>query len=164
MKVFISHKREDSEKAHSIANRLKQLHRIDSYLDVIDPLIGTHDGPALAEHVQKQMDTCDSLLAVVSTATANSQWVPWEIGIATEKRFPLATYADTYMPLPEFLQKWPYLKSDSDLDKYAKQVNLMAGKNRSAVLAKSYSMESLNESMRTTTNDFYRNLKADLGR
>lgn len=164
MKVFISHKREDANKAREIANRLKQIHRIDSYLDVIDPLIGQHDGPALAEHVQNQMDSCDSLLAVVSTVTATSQWVPWEIGIATEKRFPLATYANTIMPLPEFLQKWPYLKSDSDLDKYAKAVNLMAGRNRTAVLAKGYTMESISESMRSTTNDFYRNLKADLGR
>jgi hypothetical protein len=164
MKVFISHKREDANRARQVANRLKQNHSIDSYLDVIDPLIGTHDGPALAEHVQKQMDSCDSLLAVVSAATANSQWVPWEIGIATEKRFPLATYADTIMPLPEFLQKWPYLKSDSDLDKYAKAVNQMAGRSRTTVLAKGYGMESINESLRSTTYDFYRNLKADLGR
>lgn len=164
MKVFISHKREDANRASDIANRLKQVHHIDSYLDVIDPLIGVHDGPALAEHVQKQMDTCDSLLAVVSTATANSQWVPWEIGIATEKGFPLATYADTFMPLPEFLQKWPYLKSNSDLDKYAAAVNLMRGRSRTTVLAKNYGLESINESLRSTNSDFYRNLKASLGR
>lgn len=164
MKVFISHKREDANKAHEIATRLKNLHRIESYLDVIDPLIGIHDGPALAEHVQKQMDTCDSLLAVVSTATATSQWVPWEIGIATEKGFPLATYANTLMPLPEFLQKWPYLKSDADLDKYARAVNQMVGRNRVSALSKTYSREAFDNSMRTTSREFYRNLKADLGR
>lgn len=164
MKVFISHKREDAEKARQIALRLKNYHSIDSYLDVIDPLIGTHDGPELADHVQKQMDSCDSLLAVVSNSTAQSQWVPWEIGIATEKGFPLATYANTFLPLPEFLQKWPYLRSDAELDKYAKAVNQMIGRSRTTILAKNRTMDSVNESLRPTTRDFYRNLKADLGR
>lgn len=164
MKVFISHKREDAEKAREIALRLKTYHRIDSYLDVIDPMIGTHDGPALAEHVQKQMDSCDSLLAVVSATTAQSQWVPWEIGIATEKGFPLATYSNSFQSLPEFLQKWPYLKNNEELDKYAKAVNGMVGRSRTAVLAKSYTLDSITESVRSTTKDFYRNLKADLGR
>lgn len=164
MKVFISHKREDGEKARAIALRLKQIHLIDSYLDVIDPLIGAHDGPALAEHVQNQMNGCDSLLAVVSSATVNSQWVPWEIGIATEKRFPLATFANTLMPLPEFLQKWPYLKSDSDLDKYAKVLNQIKSKARTAVLSRSYTSESFNQTIRSAESEFYKNIKAELGR
>lgn len=164
MKVFISHQQADSAKATQIAQHLYQFHRIDSYLDVVDPKIGLQQGPELADHVRKQMDTCDSLLAVVSYETAKSQWVPWEIGIATEKDFPLATYADTSLPLPEFLQKWPYIKSLTELDKYARAVNRMAGRSRTAVLGKSYSAENLNESLRTTTKEFYRNLRTDLGR
>jgi nucleoside 2-deoxyribosyltransferase len=164
MKVFISHQKADSVKAAQVAQHLRTRHAIDSYLDVVDPKIGTHEGPELADHVREQMDKCDSLLAVVSYETAKSQWVPWEIGIATEKEFPLATYADTYLPLPEFLQKWPYITSISELDKYADAVNKMVGRSRSAILAKGISTESFNQSNRATTRDFYRNLRATLGR
>jgi nucleoside 2-deoxyribosyltransferase len=164
MKVFISHQQADSSKAYEIARYLRIYHSIDSYLDVVDPKIGTQQGPELAEHVRKEMDSCDSLLAVVSSETAKSQWVPWEIGIATEKDFPLATYADTALPLPEFLQKWPYIKSPTELDKYARAVKNMVGRSRTAVLGKSISNESFNEKMQATTKEFYRNLRADLGR
>lgn len=165
MKVFISHKQEDGAKAAQISERLRLFHRIDTYLDVVDPLIARHDGPELAEHVRREMDKCDSLLAVVSAQTAASQWVPWEIGIATEKNFPLATYAGAgAYALPEFLQKWPYLTSDGDLDKYANRVKEMAGRSRTVALAKSYTLDSLNESMRQVTKDFYRDLRRDLGR
>jgi hypothetical protein len=164
MKVFISHQQADAVRAAEIARYLRVNYSITSYLDVVDPKIGTQQGPDLAEHVRREMDGCDSLLAVVSSETAKSQWVPWEIGIATEKDFPLATYADTPLPLPEFLQKWPYIKSFAELDKYARAVNKMAGRSRSTVIAKGYSAERLNESMRTTTKDFYRDLRTDLGR
>lgn len=164
MRVFISHQKADSVKAAQIAQHLRTRHAIDSYLDVVDPKIGMHEGPELADHVREQMDKCDSLLAVVSYETAKSQWVPWEIGIATEKEFPLATYADTYLPLPEFLQKWPYITSISELDKYADAVNKMIGRSRTSVLAKSFSLESFNQSNRATTREFYRNLRSSLGR
>lgn len=164
MKVFISHQKADADRAAEIARHLRIRHSIDSYLDVVDPTIGNQAGPELAEHVRRQMDTCDSLLAVVSAETAKSQWVPWEIGIATEKDFPLATYADTPLPLPEFLQKWPYVKSMSELDKYARAVNKMMGNTRTIIRSKNYSSESINESLRRSTNEFYRNLRVDLGR
>jgi len=164
MRVFISHQKADSIKAAQVAEYLRTRHRIDSYLDVVDPKIGTHAGPELADHVREQMDNCDSLLAVVSHETAKSQWVPWEIGIATEKEFPLATYSESYLPLPEFLQKWPYVTSLSELDKYAEAVNKMIGRSRTSVLAKGFSLESFNINNRATTKEFYRNLRGSLGR
>lgn len=66
------------------------------------------------------MGKCDQLMAVVSQATKGSWWVPWEIGIATERDYPIATYAGDRTALPEYLKKWPYLQSDQDLDIYAK--------------------------------------------
>ena len=47
-------------------------------------------------------------------------WVPWEIGVATEKDYPIATYAGDKTSLPEYLKKWPYLQSEQELDVYAK--------------------------------------------
>ena len=164
MRVFISHQQADALKAREVALHLNHYHGISTYLDVVDPMIGTHQGPELAEHVRREMDNCDSLLAVVSPYTANSQWVPWEIGIATEKDFPLATFASGVVALPEFLQKWPYIKSMLELDKYANAVKQMAGRSRATVVRKNYTTESFNQSMRTTTSEFYRKLRSDLGR
>ena len=163
MKVFISHQRADSVRAAEIKNYLWRRHGIDSYLDVVDPVIGVHVGPALADHVREQMDSCNSLLAVVSHETAKSQWVPWEIGIATEKEFPLATFADTRLPLPEFLQKWPYLRSTSDIDDYAYAVKRTSGQTRTAALSRGFVTESFTKSNRDSTRDFYKTLRGALG-
>src|SRR5690606_17196219 len=108
MKVFISHKREDASAAQRIASHLRSYHSIDSYLDVIDPYVDARV-EFLADHIRTEMGRCTQLLAVVSRATAASQWVPWEIGVATEKDFPLATYSVEGLAPPEFLRKWPYL-------------------------------------------------------
>jgi hypothetical protein len=163
MKVFISHQQADSGRAAEIARHLLVVHSIESYLDVVDPKIGTRKGPELAEHVREQMDLCDSLLAVVSNETAKSQWVPWEIGIATEKDFPLATFADTYLPLPEFLQKWPYVKTLAELDKYARAVKNISGQPRSRLVKGGIVTEGSRDLLKSSTKDFYRNLRADLG-
>ena len=160
MKVFISHQRADTDIALRVASRLSNVHAIPCYLDVIDPDIGK-DGYELADHVKDHLDNCTQLLAVVSYATASSWWVPWEIGIATEKDFPLATYSESYSALPEYLHKWPYLKSMLDLDKYANAV-----KNVDvtfAVRRRVYANESFNESRKMSTRDFYRKLRKDLG-
>lgn len=118
MKVFLSHQNADSVLASQIAQRLWTHHQIESYLDVIDPYL---NDPAkdLAAHIRSEMGKCTQLLAVISQATRQSQWVPWEIGVATEKDFPLATYSAGLAPPPEFLQRWPYLRSNTDLDAYA---------------------------------------------
>jgi hypothetical protein len=119
IKVFLSHQRADSEKAAAIATRLKTNHAIDSYLDVIDPYLG-RGGESLGSHIRSEMGKCTQLLAVASYATKDSQWVPWEIGVATEKDFPLATFANYTSAVPEFLREWPYLRTMEDVDKYAR--------------------------------------------
>src|SRR6478735_11948042 len=118
IKVFLSHQSADATTARYVARRLKDRHGIDSYLDVIDPYIG-RPGEDLAAHIRAQMGRCTQLLAVVSESTKASQWVPWEIGVATEKDHPLATFSAGGALPPEFLRKWPYLRTDFDLDQYA---------------------------------------------
>lgn len=117
MKVSIFHEQADAIRAAEIAGYLRVHYAINSYLDAIDPKIEILEGPELAAQVQKQMDGCDSLLALISNETEKSQWIPWEIGIATGKNLALATFADTPYPLPESLQRWPHLKSFAELDK-----------------------------------------------
>lgn len=156
MKVFISHQKADSVLASQIAYRLKVVHSIDSYLDVVDPYIGGR-GEDLADHVRSEMGKCTQLLAVVSPATGSSQWVPWEIGVATEKEYPLATYSGGNALPPEFLRKWPYLRSDADLDEYAR---ISKNARSTFTVRKSSLGEGL--ARRRTTGDFYRDLRASL--
>lgn len=158
MKIFLSHQQTDSLLALRIQGHLKNNHDIDCYLDVIDPKF--NNGEDIAAHVRKELDRCTQLLAVVSDATKGSWWVPWEIGVATEKDFPLATFGGD-IELPEYLKKWPYLRSISDLDKYAEASK---DASRRVVVA---GMESA--SSRTTvfradaTKHFYKTLRAKLG-
>lgn len=119
IKVFLSHQSADSVIATQIARRLENVHGIATYLDVIDPYMNRR-GEDLAAHIRYEMARCTQLLAIVSESTKASQWVPWEIGVATEKSFPLATYLAGYAAPPEFLRKWPYLRTEAEIDLYAR--------------------------------------------
>lgn len=157
IKVFLSHQSADAATAANVARRLKQQHDIDSYLDLIDPYIGC-PGEDLAAHIRSEMGKCTQLLAVVSDSTKASQWVPWEIGVATEKDFPLATYAAAWATPPEFLRKWPYLRSDADLDQYA-----IASKMARRVLINKRATLNESTARASSTRDFYATLRAGLG-
>lgn len=132
IKVFLSHQKADATTAFQIEQRLRVKHSIECYLDVIDPYL-LQDGEDLAAYIREKMGFCTQLLAVISNATKGSQWVPWEIGVATEKKFPLATFSAGGVAPPEFLQKWPYLRTDIDIDLYAtasKSANIIFASKR----------------------------------
>ena len=157
IKVFLSHQKSDSQLAAQIAARLKYQHQIESYLDVIDPYVG---GPVetLADHIRVEMGRCTQLLAVVSRATSQSQWVPWEIGVATEKDYPLATYSGDNQIPPEFLRKWPYLRSDRDLDEYAR-----VSKSAESTLLRKRATLTETAALAQTAREFHATLRANLG-
>lgn len=144
--------------AFTIQSYLKNTHGIGCYLDVIDPKF--NNGEDIAAHVRRELDQCTQLLAVVSEATKESWWVPWEIGVATEKDFPLATFGGD-VDLPEYLMKWPYLRSFSDLDKYA-EASKEASKR--VVVTGMESASSRETVFRAdATKHFYKTLRAKLG-
>ncbi len=157
IKVFLSHQRNDAGLAAQIARRLTVQHNIDSYLDVIDPFIDS-PGEDLAAHIRAELGKCNQLLAVISETTRSSQWVPWEIGVATEKSFPLATYSSAHSLPPEFLRKWPYLQSEGDLDEYAH-----ASKLADRTFIQKRAMLSEGTARLRSTDEFFRTLRARLG-
>jgi len=155
MKVFISHQRIDAAVATQISYRLT-LHNIESYLDVIDPDT-SKSGDALGEYVREQLGKCTQLMAVVSAATKSSWWVPWEIGLATEKDFPISTYACDATTLPEYLRKWPYLRTYADIEEYVKSAR---GADSTRIIRKSYQSEAA--ARRSATAEFHADLKKRL--
>jgi hypothetical protein len=116
VRVFVSHKREDGEQAVAVADYLRA-NGLAVYLDVIDTQLAK-SGPDLADYIREQLERCTQLLAVISARTQASWWVPWEIGVATEKERFLASYVSGPATIPEFLIKWPYLRTRGDLDTY----------------------------------------------
>lgn len=119
-RVFISHKQEDSATAAEVAGYIRIKGGLDVYLDLIDTQFHK-SGPDLADYIRSQIEGCTQLLAILTSRTKDSWWVPWEIGIATEKERFLASYVSPGATIPEFLHKWPYLRSDRDLDLYIQE-------------------------------------------
>jgi hypothetical protein len=157
IKVFLSHQKADGAKAAEIAQRLTTKHGIQSYLDIIDPYLG-RPGEELAKHIRDEMGKCTQLLAVVSFATKESQWVPWEIGVATEKDFPLASFANYTSAVPEFLRSWPYLRTLEDVDKYAE-----ASKRGQTVYVQKRATLTESAALRSGSQTFFSDLRRSLG-
>lgn len=160
-KVFISHKNTDSALAGRVAHRVR-LNGLDTYLDVIDDAL-VKDGPDLADLLLERMSKCDQLIAVVSESTKTSWWVPWEIGVGSEKGFRMASYSERYISLPSYLEKWPDLHSDSDIDLYCKL------SERADAEIRSRTRTILNEDARMNVRkgealDFHKALRAELKR
>ena len=121
MKIFISHKQEDELEALRVASVLLKYGH-DYYLDIVDNNIGK-SGDELAEYIRLKMHECDGLVAVVSKQTIWSWWVPWEIGVATEKNYPLSTYVTDDSQAPEFMKKWPVLRTASNVAEFASRLS-----------------------------------------
>ena len=67
MKVFISHKREDSMVAQIMADELRRL-GVGFYLDTLDPYV-LNDGKELTDHIQNHLNTCTDIIVIMSEAT-----------------------------------------------------------------------------------------------
>jgi len=114
--VFLSHKAEDFGAATAVAHRLR-VNEIDVYLDSFDP--DATDGPDLSDYLRRTMRRCHGLMAVVTGKTILSWWVPWEIGVASERDIPMATFSYDHTDIPSYLRKWPYLTQLREIDQYA---------------------------------------------
>ena len=110
MRIFISHQQRDSDAATRLVSILAKHRDVTTYVDVLDSHLNG-DGDGLAEYLRNEIGKGTHLMAVISENTRYSWWVPFEIGIATEKRLPLSTLALGITPtsLPSYLAKWPVL-------------------------------------------------------
>lgn len=90
IKVFISHKKEDSFVASRIAHELDVLN-IPYYLDVLDSSV-TKSGKELTDHIKRNLNNCTDIIVIMSDATQYSQWVPFEVGMSAQNDMPTATF------------------------------------------------------------------------
>lgn len=157
MKVFISHKQEDSYISSQILYKLKQA-GADAYLDLLEGDI-LLKGEKLTEHIKSRLNECTDLMAVVSGITQISWWVPFEIGMAAQRDFPIVSYVKDGINLPDYLTYWPKLKSLSDIDKYVKAKNSV---EQEILLENSLGKSWAFASKGTSTERFYKQLKSVL--
>jgi hypothetical protein len=81
-----------------------------------DSLQSTADITAV---ILKRIGQCSHMMAVVSGQTQGSWWVPFELGAASNSNRRISSYkSSATVVLPEYLSKWPIMKSYSDLEKF----------------------------------------------
>jgi hypothetical protein len=139
MPVFISYRHMDRAHAIAINARLTQA-KIKTYLDVLDPESQTTDD--ITGVITRNITECTHLLAVVSEKTALSWWVPFEIGEATISNRRICSFKTGPAQLPLYLDKWPKLSTNSDLDFFIDAYRDEVTSKRSMAL------DSINESIK----------------
>lgn len=154
MPVFISYRHSDRAMALQIDARLKSK-GIKTYIDVLD--VESQSTDDITTVITKRIAECTHLMAVVSQDTAKSWWVPFEIGEATIISRRIASFKTGISALPEYLQKWPVLANERDID-------IFADAYRKDVV-RTISTESLDSvlgsvtSKKSSADEFHRNLK-----
>ena len=132
MSVFISYRHTDRDTAVQIAHEF-DANNVKYYLDVIDD--ESRSTEDITEVITKNIKSCTHLLALVSSNTQGSWWVPFEIGQATIANCRICSFAKSnftslnrfflksnyYDFLPEYLLKWPILLNMNDLDIFIKE-------------------------------------------
>ena len=117
--IFISHKKEDRDKAIEIGREIASRTQIPCYVDELDPNI-KGDSPDLVTYIQEVIHRSKSMLAVVSKRTVNSWWVPLEIGVALENKKYISSYRIGAIDLPSYLWLWPTLTTNEEAVEWAK--------------------------------------------
>jgi len=152
MTVFISYRHSDREKAAQINSRLIAA-GINTYMDVLDPESQTTQN--ITEVITKNIARASHLIAVISKQTAQSWWVPFEIGEATISATRIASFRTGYSELPEFLQMWPQMTRHYHLDMF---IDEYKKEQRQAVYNRGM-FESAGSTGTKSASDFHRSLK-----
>ena len=87
-----------------------------AWVDVVD-MAGVEDDTRMVRRIEDAISRASSLIAVVTEATNESWWVPFEIGLAYGMEKQLASYCEDacLIDLPSYLWSWPVIKNHSDL-------------------------------------------------
>lgn len=111
--VFVSHTTNDDDLADTVATCIRSCD-LTAWVDS-DYLASHEDGPGMASRIKQVIGRSYCLLAIVTSATTSSWWVPFEIGVASERDKYLSTYGNPRLTLPSFLSVWPRVKDDTEL-------------------------------------------------
>jgi len=160
MPVFISHRSADDAIAWKVYTRLTQTHGIECYIDDIDDTLKRVTEQELTNILVKKINECTNLLAIMTSNTKGSWWVPYEIGVAKQAPRVITSFTNlTEYDLPGYLKEWPRLRGETAIDQFAYYYKLQKRDLNEDVLLK---RASASEQVRTVES-FHRQLKAALG-
>lgn len=128
--IFISYNRKDGSIAQKVGDWINAndgfTSRIVGFSDS-----DLDDGIKLTDMLLSEIASCKQIMAVVSRNTVRSWWVPWEIGVGSEKRFKMSSYVidedfseSLVRSLPEYITMNPILGTKDDVDEYCSAQNL----------------------------------------
>lgn len=134
--LFVSHRKDDADEAARVAYLACEA-GFDYWLDVLDPnLVGmkwlpgvpltAQEAAATAAIIEMALLNATHVLAVITSNTNGSQWVPYEYGRVKEPSatsLQAACWVDKDVrkaPLPEYLYLGPILKSEADITHWLK--------------------------------------------
>ncbi|MNZ79201.1 hypothetical protein D3C78_977990 [compost metagenome] len=110
--------------------------------------------------ITRNISECTHLLAVVSEKTALSWWVPFEIGEATITNRRICSFKTGPTELPLYLDKWPKLTSDRDIEFFIDAYRNESMLKRSMSLDSVTGSESVRSVNRTNADRFHTDLKS----
>ncbi|OPB88516.1 toll/interleukin-1 receptor domain-containing protein [Elizabethkingia ursingii] len=138
--VFLSHKKEDKPECRKIADYFREA-GIDYYLDEEDSILQqaslAGDAVKITESIKKGIRESTHMMVVVSEKTAQSQWVPFEIGYGhasifdqdksiledTKIKLSVLTLKDiAEKELPDYLKVGFLIKGTKTLNEYISKI------------------------------------------
>jgi hypothetical protein len=116
MPVFISHRKNDVAPAMAIYTFLKNKN-ITCYIDELDETLLRSEN--ITGKIMERIKACTHMIAVMSTNTRGSWWVPFEIGVASEADRRITSYKIDGIAVPEYLEIWPVMTTQAHLEQFA---------------------------------------------
>ncbi len=154
IKVFISHKKEDSNLALQLKKAFED-QGVSAYLDILDTSMNL-GGKYLTEHIKNQLNRCTDIIVVMSEKTKKSWWVPFEIGMSAQKNMPTVTFLNQNLSLPDYLTYWPRFKNIYDVTTY---ISIRKKYEKKYILE---SNQFFTEEPKIPITEFYDELKREL--
>ena len=121
--IFISYNNKDQQEAQRVGSWIDANEGFRSHI-VGFSNTDLNNGIKLTDMLLGHIASCQQIMVVVSKDTAGSWWVPWEVGVGSEKKFKMSSYfvdslsENIVKQLPEYIMMNPILGSKEDVDDY----------------------------------------------
>lgn len=130
--VFISHKKEDEKAAIAISDYLNEVAGVNTYLDlddiVLQEAVSLDNDRGIVDSINDGLSVSTHLLCLISEKTRLSWWVPYEIGIASSKKMPIASLKlKSIDDVPSFLKTETVLTNIPEFFNYSKTLEPYGG-------------------------------------
>lgn len=141
--IFLSHISVDKSTVRAIGEYITQRGDIDIYLDAEDrdlqEAVRNGDPHGITAFIERGLSSSTHIMCIISNNTANSWWVPYELGFGKHMGKPLSSLRLKDVSLPAYLEISEIIRGTESLNHYLTRVR--------RGLSKSASVTNLTESL-----------------